>query len=130
MASPRGPPAASWQGPPGAFLCVPRRAPVPSNQFLVKARDLLMVLPRVTGAAWGGPGGLSWGSWWGARGDACTRCCCHLTALGEVAFCDSAVFIPAPGPAQHGFPWKTSIQNKGRRSYSRSDSATTGSFGG
>lgn len=43
-----------------------------------------------------------------------TRCCCHLTALGETAFCDSAVFIPACSPAQRGFPWKTSIQNKER----------------
>lgn len=59
-----------------------------------------------------------------------TRCCCHLTALGETAFGDSAVFIPARRPTQRGFPWKTSIQNKERRSYSRSDSATTGSFCG
>lgn len=43
-----------------------------------------------------------------------TRRCCHLTALGETAFCDSAVFIPARSPAQRGFPWKTSIQNKER----------------
>jgi len=59
-----------------------------------------------------------------------TRCRCHPTALGAAAFCDSAVFIPARGPAQRGFPWKTSIQNKERRSYSGSDSATTGSFCG
>lgn len=59
-----------------------------------------------------------------------TRCCCHLTALGKTAFGDSAVFIPARGPTQRGFPWKTSIQNKERRSYSGSDSATTGSFCG
>lgn len=61
MSPPWGPPAAPWQGPQGASLCVSRRAHVPPNQLLVKACDLLVALPRATWAMWGGLGGSELG---------------------------------------------------------------------
>lgn len=154
---PQGPPAATilqsshcsegphWGPPARISLCIPGRARGLKKQLLAEACDSLPALPGAPVPCWyhknlGLAGGLVVGKVLllpPKRQGSClpplaarTRCCCHLTALGETAFGDSAVFIPARGPTQRGFPWKTSIQNKERRSYSGSDSATTGSFCG
>lgn len=101
----------------------------------------VMELERAARAHRTGAGGGG-GENWGRRGAAAPQKAAqpldapHRTLLlpsdssWRNHLCDSAVFIPARGPAQRGFPWKTSIENKEKRSYSRSDSATTGSFCG